>query len=209
MHTSSCCWFYIVPIDFHSICGGASKGWITITPSSNRLSRIRLTHARRSLNTNCLDLLFLVSEPCTPSFVAKPLTVVVYDRSECVRSDLLKQSAYNRLTNHTHVKRMSTEARCPLGFTGTPPVGHPTIPGFKGAGQSSASTSADGQPSKLTSTLAAYKPSTLLIVDAVFLGLCIIAAIYRDDLKNLFGRITTGSVGNTPSGSAASSSAKR
>lgn len=25
--------------------------------------------------------------------------------------------------------------RCPLGFTGTPPIGHPTIPGIFGAGK--------------------------------------------------------------------------
>jgi hypothetical protein len=34
------------------------------------------------------------------------------------------------------------------------------------------------------------KLSTLLIVDAVFLGLCIIAAVYRDDLKALLGKGT-------------------
>jgi len=82
---------------------------------------------------------------------------------------------------------MSGEARCPLGFTGTPPVGHPTIPGLKGGNGDSTGRS------PLTSTLAAYKPSTLLIVDAIFLGLCIIAAIYRDDLKALLQRSTSSS----------------
>lgn len=83
---------------------------------------------------------------------------------------------------------MSGEARCPLGFTGTPPVGHPTIPGLKGG-----NGDANGGKSSLVTSLAAYKPSTLLIVDAIFLGLCIIAAIYRDDLKALFQRSTSSS----------------
>lgn len=82
---------------------------------------------------------------------------------------------------------MSTEARCPLGFTGTPPAGHPTVHGLKGD-----NGDATGRTS-ITSTLAAYKPSTLLIVDAVFLGICIIAAIYRDDLKALFQRYSSSS----------------
>lgn len=82
---------------------------------------------------------------------------------------------------------MSGEARCPLGFTGTPPVGHPSIPGMKHG----AAPSTDGHQSSFAATLANYKPSTLLIVDAVFLGLCVIAAIYRDDLKALLGRFSS------------------
>ncbi|PWN88961.1 hypothetical protein FA10DRAFT_267573 [Acaromyces ingoldii] len=74
-----------------------------------------------------------------------------------------------------------SEAKCPLGFTGTPPAGHPSIPGFKIGGDSA------GQAT-LTSKLAAYKPSTLLIVDALFLGLCLVAAVWRDDLKAAYVR---------------------
>jgi hypothetical protein len=70
-----------------------------------------------------------------------------------------------------------SEARCPLGFTGTPPAGHPTMAGMKSVTSNS-----------WTSNLASYRPSTLLIVDAVFLGVCIIAAVYRDDLKALFAK---------------------
>jgi hypothetical protein len=77
------------------------------------------------------------------------------------------------------VAGIMSEAKCPLGFTGTPPIGHPVMPGMKG------SSSAAGS---WTSNLASYRPSTLLIVDAVFLGLCIIAAVYRDDLKALLGK---------------------
>lgn len=82
-------------------------------------------------------------------------------------------------------------------------MGHPSIPGFKSS--SGATAAGNGQPSKLTSTLAAYKPSTLLVVDAIFLGLCIIAAIYRDDLKALFGRAT----GSQGASAAAAASGKR
>ena len=73
-----------------------------------------------------------------------------------------------------------SEAKCPLGFTGTPPVGHPVMPGMKSSSSNS-----------MISSLASYRPSTLLIVDAVFLGVCIIAAIYRDDLKALLGKSTS------------------
>lgn len=74
-----------------------------------------------------------------------------------------------------------SEARCPLGFTGTLPAGHPVMPGMK------ASSSSPSWSSALTS----YRPSTLLVVDAVFLGLCIIAAIYRDDIKALLAKSPT------------------
>lgn len=84
---------------------------------------------------------------------------------------------------------MSGEARCPLGFTGTPPPGHPSVHGLKGGNGGSGS----GSQSTFASTLAAYKPSTLLIVDAIFLGVCIIAAIYRDDLKALLQRSSSSS----------------
>lgn len=99
---------------------------------------------------------------------------------------------------------MADAPRCPLGFSGTPPLGHPSIPGFGGggsgsgagagaaaagggkAGSGSGSGSGTGAGTRVVDTLAAYRPSTLLIVDALFLGLCIIAAIYRDDIKALW-----------------------
>ncbi|KAK0550331.1 hypothetical protein OC846_003716 [Tilletia horrida] len=37
--------------------------------------------------------------------------------------------------------------RCPLGFTGTPPAGHPTIPGLGSASKAGSSSSGQSRPS--------------------------------------------------------------
>lgn len=71
------------------------------------------------------------------------------------------------------------EPRCPLGFTGPPPVGHPSISG-------AAHHTATHKPSSVAGFLKAYQPSTLLVLDALFLGLCLVLAFYKDDIKALW-----------------------
>ena len=64
------------------------------------------------------------------------------------------------------VKEEQPVARCPLGFTGPPPPGHPSIPGFS----SSSSTAGDGKK--------AWNPWLILTLDAIFLLICVIVAKY-------------------------------
>ncbi|SPO41161.1 uncharacterized protein PSFLO_06643 [Pseudozyma flocculosa] len=64
---------------------------------------------------------------------------------------------------------MSAESRCPLGFTGTPPVGHPSVPGF-----SSSKPLTEGSQGAKTGK--EWNPYVLLALDAAFLILCVIVA---------------------------------
>ncbi|PWN30655.1 hypothetical protein BDZ90DRAFT_229667 [Jaminaea rosea] len=79
-------------------------------------------------------------------------------------------------------------ARCPLGFTGTPPVGHPVMPGMAAAGTDSSSSVKSAKASSASSLSlllhpSQWSPTTLLIVDGVFLVLCILVALYLPQIR--------------------------
>ncbi|KAE8270389.1 hypothetical protein A4X09_0g1949 [Tilletia walkeri] len=109
----------------------------------------------------------------------------------------------------------ATEApRCPLGFTGTPPAGHPTIPGLS----SSHSPTSKQQHSHLTSiqtfisNILAQPWSnthTMLVLDALFILAATLVAIYWDRIPGLKGlkaggpRAGAGAAGQTAASSAA------
>ncbi|KAL9934904.1 hypothetical protein V8E36_005980 [Tilletia maclaganii] len=88
-------------------------------------------------------------------------------------------------------------ARCPLGFTGTPPPGHPSVPGLSTS--SSENSKASGQGSAAAGPLAFFhnlatqpwsQTHTLLVLDALFILGATLIAIYWDripGLKNLKG----------------------
>ncbi|KAE8255874.1 hypothetical protein A4X13_0g2881 [Tilletia indica] len=108
----------------------------------------------------------------------------------------------------------ATEApRCPLGFTGTPPAGHPTIPGL-----SSSSPTSKQQHSHLTSiqtfinNILAQPWSnthTMLVLDALFILAATLVAIYWDRIPGLKGlkaggpRAGAGAAGQSAASSAA------
>lgn len=86
---------------------------------------------------------------------------------------------------------MSEAPRCPLGFTGTPPVGHPTIAGLTAPFTSSSADSKSpagaarqGKGASLQACAADAKskgkwsPYTLLTLDAAFLVACVALALY-------------------------------
>ncbi|KAE8212768.1 hypothetical protein CF327_g3629 [Tilletia walkeri] len=89
----------------------------------------------------------------------------------------------------------ATEApRCPLGFTGTPPAGHPTIPGLSSS--HSSSPTSKQQHSHLTSiqtfisNILAQPWSnthTMLVLDALFILAATLVAIYWDRIPGLKG----------------------
>ncbi|GAC95241.1 hypothetical protein PHSY_002816 [Pseudozyma hubeiensis SY62] len=60
---------------------------------------------------------------------------------------------------------------CPLGFKGTPPPGHPKVPGLDSS-PSDATTAANSS----TSQKAGWNPWLLLAIDAVFILLAIYLA---------------------------------
>ncbi|CEH17360.1 hypothetical protein CBOM_03407 [Ceraceosorus bombacis] len=84
-------------------------------------------------------------------------------------------------------------AKCPLGFTGTPPVGHPAIPGLFASNDSKPlSSGASEKKGGLTCLTASeseakarWSPSLLLTLDAIFLAACFLVAIYWPQLKDL------------------------
>lgn len=68
--------------------------------------------------------------------------------------------------------------RCPLGFKGTPPAGHPSIPGLTSSKQATTSVPTDSK---------SWSPNTLLILDAVFLILCVAIAWWFPEIKKALG----------------------
>ncbi|KAE8191731.1 hypothetical protein A4X06_0g711 [Tilletia controversa] len=82
--------------------------------------------------------------------------------------------------------------RCPLGFTGTPPVGHPSIPGLS---HSSSSSSSSPSSSKTTASLQNFLSNllsqpwsnthTMLLLDALFILGATLVAIYWDRIPVL------------------------
>jgi hypothetical protein len=91
---------------------------------------------------------------------------------------------------------MADAPRCPLGFTGTPPVGHPTIAGMFGSSDSKTATrSADAAPGAAAPSPQAqtqvpaaaaprWSPYTLLTLDALFLVACGALAWYWPQVKS-------------------------
>lgn len=88
---------------------------------------------------------------------------------------------------------MADAPRCPLGFTGTPPVGHPTIAGMFGSSDSKAAdarSAAPGTAAPSTQTqapatpAARWSPYTLLTLDALFLVACGALAWYWPQVKS-------------------------
>ncbi|KAK0526786.1 hypothetical protein OC834_004684 [Tilletia horrida] len=95
--------------------------------------------------------------------------------------------------------------RCPLGFTGTPPAGHPSIPGLHTSASASASASKDPSsssspysrplslPAKAHAILANIfsqpwsSTHTMLVLDALFLVGVTLVAIYWDRIPALKG----------------------
>ncbi|CAO1627636.1 unnamed protein product [Sympodiomycopsis kandeliae] len=74
--------------------------------------------------------------------------------------------------------------RCPLGFKGTPPAGHPSIPGFN--------QKADPQVVPVVADPTSWNPKhwspqTLIIVDVVFLVACVAIAFYLPNIKSALG----------------------
>ncbi|KAK0557018.1 hypothetical protein OC844_005700 [Tilletia horrida] len=88
--------------------------------------------------------------------------------------------------------------RCPLGFTGTPPAGHPSIPGLhtsasKDPSSSSSSSKPLSLPAKAHAILANIfsqpwsSTHTMLVLDALFLVGVTLVAIYWDRIPALKG----------------------
>ncbi|PWN21689.1 hypothetical protein BCV69DRAFT_281625 [Microstroma glucosiphilum] len=87
--------------------------------------------------------------------------------------------------------------RCPLGFSGTPPEGHPSIPGFSDSTSRSSSGPRSGSrpspaTSKLTLFLALIPKSAdprkwtthqVFFVEVLFLLLCVVLAVYMPRIK--------------------------
>lgn len=89
--------------------------------------------------------------------------------------------------------------RCPLGFSGPPPAGHPSIPGFSDSSSNGRSSSSSNlgagsapAPSKLTLFLALLPKSVdprkwtthqVFFAEALFLVACLVLAVYMPRIK--------------------------
>lgn len=81
-------------------------------------------------------------------------------------------------------------ARCPLGFTGTPPAGHPTIPSDhleKVQAALASTSSSSSSSSKAAPKSNKWSPATVLTLDAIFLLTAVLVAVYWNQIEETFG----------------------
>lgn len=78
---------------------------------------------------------------------------------------------------------MSEGPKCPLGFSsGSLPIGHPAIPGPSSSSPSTADASAAAAVRE--SSEQKWNPYTLIALDAVFLVVVLVLAVYVPRWKN-------------------------